>query len=230
MDNQISKLRRGRDTYQISEIQEMVRGKKFRESIKRTSDNTEEAKVKSSKPLLGGLIHSIQKKATTPSKIARSDSIKSLKPSNSIDSSDSTNPPTVTPCTSTIVCEEVVDYTTDQTLISSSTASQHINSSQLPLQSTSRTIKTTLEEIKDGNNYTTPKSSAETRHPDNKKSSLKDNISDRIVVENQQTGTLTTHPDACRSTDKEVRHRKKGDKQKTEYHSPQLQDQRSDFV
>ncbi|CAH8590161.1 unnamed protein product [Heterobilharzia americana] len=83
----VSKLRRGRDTYQISEIQEMVRGKKFRESIKRTSDNTEEAKVKSSKPLLGGLIHSIQKKATTPSKIARSDSIKSLKPSNSIDSS-----------------------------------------------------------------------------------------------------------------------------------------------
>ncbi|CAH8525998.1 unnamed protein product [Schistosoma turkestanicum] len=63
----VSKLRRGRETYQLSEIQEMVRGKKTKESIKRTSINH----AKHSKPLI--LEHSMRKKITTSAKINQQD-------------------------------------------------------------------------------------------------------------------------------------------------------------
>ncbi|CAH8584789.1 unnamed protein product [Schistosoma bovis] len=61
----VSKLRRGRETYQLSELQEMVRGKKSKESIKRTNiNNNDENKLKQSKPLFTDIKHSVHKKLT----------------------------------------------------------------------------------------------------------------------------------------------------------------------
>ncbi|CAH8586750.1 unnamed protein product [Schistosoma curassoni] len=65
----VSKLRRGRETYQLSELQEMVRGKKSKESIKRTNiNNNDENKLKQSKPLFTDIKHSVHKKLTTTGK------------------------------------------------------------------------------------------------------------------------------------------------------------------
>lgn len=74
----VSKLRRGRETYQLSELQEMVRGKKSKESIKRTNiNNNDENKLKQSKPLFTDIKHSVHKKLT-PTGINKNDSNKIL--------------------------------------------------------------------------------------------------------------------------------------------------------
>ncbi|CAH8586019.1 unnamed protein product [Schistosoma margrebowiei] len=80
----VSKLRRGRETYQLSELQEMVRGKKSKESIKRTNiNNNDENKLKQSKPLFSDIKHSVHKKLTTSTGINKNDSNKILLSSSS---------------------------------------------------------------------------------------------------------------------------------------------------
>ncbi|CAH8570543.1 unnamed protein product [Schistosoma intercalatum] len=75
----VSKLRRGRETYQLSELQEMVRGKKSKESIKRTNIiNNDENKLKQSKPLFTDIKHSVHKKLTPSTGINKNDSNKIL--------------------------------------------------------------------------------------------------------------------------------------------------------
>ncbi|XP_018652468.1 putative transient receptor potential channel [Schistosoma mansoni] len=78
---EVSKLRRGREAYQLSEIQEMVRGKKSRESIKRTNISINENKSTQSKPLFSDIKQPVHRKITTSTGINKSDFNKTLLPS-----------------------------------------------------------------------------------------------------------------------------------------------------
>ncbi|VDP31015.1 unnamed protein product [Schistosoma curassoni] len=122
----VSKLRRGRETYQLSELQEMVRGKKSKESIKRTNiNNNDENKLKQSKPLFTDIKHSVHKKLTPSTGINKNDSNKILLSSSTSTSmggiigpvdnpafeNEETNQPLHSdfiPCTTTVVCEEIM--------------------------------------------------------------------------------------------------------------------------
>ncbi|CAH8853337.1 unnamed protein product [Trichobilharzia szidati] len=296
----VSKLRRGRDNFQISEIQEMVRGKKSSDSMKQAGEqNLDEDKVvKSSKPLLGDQIHSLRRKAPTSVKMSKSDMNQSLKSNNNINNNNDSeradqnvtdagggpvdNPafegeeiigrkkvlpglsglgiskliksvstpgqdtsftsdvtvqpiihPTVTPCTSTIVCEETLDCTTttttDHKLVSSISPppplpTQQPTTSQSLLQSSFGTIKSSLDKAKDthetGVKSVLKKTPTDVKQPiETKKSPLKQDVVEGKV--DAQVETLKTSAD-----DSKVKQRKKADVQQT----PQLLDKRSDFV
>ncbi|CAH8583498.1 unnamed protein product [Schistosoma rodhaini] len=77
----VSKLRRGREVYQLSEIQEMVRGKKSKESIKRANISINENKSTQSKPLFSDIKQPVHRKITTSTGINKSDFDKTLLPS-----------------------------------------------------------------------------------------------------------------------------------------------------
>ncbi|CAH8853473.1 unnamed protein product [Trichobilharzia szidati] len=280
----VSKLRRGRDNFQISEIQEMVRGKKSSDSMKQAGEQNLDGDkvVKSSKPLLGDQIHSLRRKTPTSVKMSKSDMNQSLKSYNNNNDDDSErndqnvtdagggpvdNPafegeeiigkkkvlpglsglgiskliksvsipgqetsftsdvivqpiihPTVTPCTSTIVCEE--------TSISPPPPlpTQQPTTSQSLLQSSVGTIKSSLDKAKDthetGVKSVLKKTPTDVKQPiETKKSPLKQDVVEGKV--DAQVETLKTSTD-----DSKVKQRKKADIQQT----PQLLDKRSDFV
>ncbi|TNN14273.1 Transient receptor potential-gamma protein [Schistosoma japonicum] len=154
----VSKLRRGREVYQLSEIQEVVRGKKTKDSIKRTTINIDQDKTKQPKPLLNDMKHSVPRKLTIPDRMNKANSTKVSSSNSSTSGTSITGPvdnpafeneevlvnktsrispvdlnktnevksipvadqagqslyPTVVPCTSTVVCEEMLSNSNDQ--------------------------------------------------------------------------------------------------------------------